>query len=79
MRAVTASSSTSPSDSARSWPRAEGVAQPAGGHHRHATGVHAAPLDGGAVDAPQRGGAGGEQAADRLGFPAHARQCGSRR
>lgn len=49
---------------------AERVAEPCGGHDRYALGVHAAALDVGAVNAQQRGGAGAQQAADRLRLPA---------
>jgi hypothetical protein len=49
---------------------AKRVAEQMGGHDRHALGVQAAALDVGVVDAQQRGRAGAEQVADRLGFPA---------
>jgi len=49
---------------------AERAAEQVGGDDRHALGVQAAAVDVGAVDAQQRGGAGTEQPAERLGFPA---------
>jgi hypothetical protein len=55
----------------RQHPRA---AQQMGGDDRNAAGVQAPTLDVGAVDAEHGGGAGPEDAADRLRLPADGRQ-----